>query len=491
MIVPMGRLIVISAAFAAALSSQWPQFRGPNGSGVSDSAKLPVEFGPNKNVTWRTELPPGHSSPVIFGDRIFITAADLSNRAPAASQGKVVDVGGSLYTICLDRKTGKVLWKREAPRPRSERYQPTNSPASPSPVTDGKMVYAFFGDFGIIAHGIDGQEKWKLPLGPFNNTNGHGSSPVLVDNLLVLLCDQDSNSYLLAVDKATGRVKWKADRPEVTRSYSTPSVLRPARGPAELIVPGAYQLTSYNAQTGEKLWWITGMSWQPKSTPLVDGDMIYAHWWENGGEAEQPSETPAFEVILAKFDSDKDGKITKEEFASDPRMQRGFGDNDLAGDGFVDERDWFYYRARRSSRNALLALKHGGRGDLTDSPNVVWRMQKYLPNVPSPLLYQGALYLIKDGGILTSVDPKTGKILKQGRLTGALDTYYASPVGGGGHVYLMSQTGKMSVLKAGPEWEIVALNDFEEECFATPAIVGDAMYVRTKTALYCFRPTGL
>ena len=325
-------------------------------------------------------LLPGHSSPVISGDRIFVTAAAPGKLTDAGRQ-KVTDPGGKLYTICLDRRTGKILWQREVPRPRLEQYQATNSPASPSPVTDGRSVYVFFGDFGLVSYQMDGKERWRLPLGPFNNMNGHGSSPILVDDLLVVLCDQDTDSYLLAVDKETGRVRWKTSRPESTRSYSTPAVLRPKDGPVELIVPGSYQLTSYDARTGEKLWWITGMSWQPKSTPIIDGEIIYAHWWESGGESEQPTQTPTFAETLARFDANGDKKLSEEEFASEPGLQKGFYSIDLGSDGIVDERDWNFYRARRASRNALLAVRHGGRGDLTGSSSVLWSVQKYLPNV--------------------------------------------------------------------------------------------------------------
>lgn len=482
----MLRLSILLIAAVALSPAQWPQFRGPNGLGVADSPRLPVDFGPKQGVVWKTELPMGHSSPVVHGDRIFLTAAEGGSRSDAGLQ-KVVDEGGKLYTIAIDRRSGRILWKAEVPRPRLERYQPTNSPASPSPVTDGKSVYVFFGDYGLIAYDLSGKERWRQPLGPFNNVNGHGSSPVLVDDMLVLLCDQDAGSYMIALDKASGKVRWKIERPEVTRSYSTPGVLRVAGKPTELIVPGSYRLDSYEAKTGKRLWWVTGLSWQPKSTPVIDGDIVYAHWWENGGEAEQPTETPSFAETLAKFDANKDRKITPEEFAPEPRLQKGFANNDLNADGFIDERDWNFYAARRASRNALLAVKTGARGDLTGTPSILWRMQKFLPNVPSPLLYQGVMYLIKDGGILTAVDPKSGAILKQGRLTGALDTYYASPVGGGGHVYLLSQTGRMTVVKAGPSWEIASSADFEEDCYATPAIVGDSMYLRTRGALYCFR----
>jgi outer membrane protein assembly factor BamB len=482
----MNRGIVTAIVCAGAALAQWPQFRGPNGSGVSESARLPVHFGRGENVLWRTELPAGHSSPIVMGDRIFLTAAESGKRVNAGSD-KVVDEGGRLFTICLDRGTGKILWKRQAPRPRVEAYQPTNSPASPTPVADSQRVYVFFGDYGLLAYTLDGKDQWQLPLGPFNNQNGHGSSPILAGGFLVLVCDQDTDSYLLAVDKESGRIKWKTPRPEVTRSYTTPAIFQPPTGPPELIVPGSYQLTSYNARTGAKLWWITGMSWQPKSTPVIDGEIIYAHWWENGGESEAPTETLTFAEILDKYDTNRDRKISREELASEPRMLRGFADNDLASDGFLDERDWEFYRARRSSRNALIAVKGGGRGDLTGSGHIVWRMQKFLPNVPSPLVYNGTLFLIKDGGILTSLDPKSGQILKQGRLPGALGTYYASPVGGAGHVYVISQSGKMTVLTAAGQWEIVATIDLDDEAYATPAIADDCMYVRTRSALYCFK----
>lgn len=468
----------------SAIAADWTQFRGPNGTGISESTQVPTRFGPNENVVWKAAIPAGHSSPVISGNHIFLTGAEGGKREDAGRE-KVVDSGGKLLTFALDRKTGKMLWKREVPRPRLERYQPTNSPASPSPVTDGENVYVFFGDFGLLAYSKDGVEKWRVPLGPFNNVNGHGSSPILYKDLVILVCDQDSNSYMLAVDKASGRTRWKVPRPEATRSYVTPAIYSPKDGPAELIVPGAYQVTSYYAETGEKAWYVHGFSWQPKSLPVIDGDMIYAHGWEGGGDAEDPTVTPTFEETLTKKDQNKDRKLQEVEFADEPRVQRGFYLIDLNGDGSVDAKEWEFYTARRAARNTLLAIRYGGKGDLTKS-NVVWSMQKFIPNCPSPLVYQGVLYLIKDGGILTALDPKSGKILKQGRLPGALDTYYASPVGAAGKVYLTSQQGKVTVLKAGAEWEVLASIDMEEDTFATPAIVDNKIYLRTRNTLYCF-----
>ena len=232
-------------------AADWSQFRGPNGSGVSLSKNVPERFDSQRNLVWNSPLPAGHSSPVFTNDRIFVTAFE----------------GQTLLTICLDRATGKILWRRPAPREREESYQPTNSPASPSPVTDGSNVYVFFGDFGLLSYGSDGNERWRLPLGPFNNANGHGSSPILADGKLVLICDQDTGSFLLAVDPSNGRVLWKTMRPEYTRGYATPAVYRPKTGPAELIVPGSFEVASYSLETGEKLWWVRGMAWQVKSVP--------------------------------------------------------------------------------------------------------------------------------------------------------------------------------------------------------------------------------
>jgi len=478
------RLWVLALGLYPLTAADWNQFRGPNGSGVGDARGLPAGFGPGKNVRWQADLPPGHSSPVFTSDRIFLTAAEGEDLVDAGRQ-KVADSGaGKLLTIALDRASGRILWRREAPRPRRERFQPTNSAASPSPVTDGRSVYVFFGDFGLLSYGPAGDERWRVELGPFNNVNGHGASPVLHGDLLFLICDQDTGSYLLALDKNTGRQRWRVERPEITRGYATPAVWRPKNGPAELIVPGACLLTSYAAATGERLWWVRGQSWQPKSLPILDDDRIYAHSWEGGGEAEEPTETPDWKQTLAAHDKDADARISPEELP-DPRQRNNFYLLDLNDDGKLDERDWDFYRARRAARNTLVAVRHGGRGDITNT-HVAWRMQKFLPNVPSPLLYQGVLYIVKDGGILTSLDPATGAIGKQGRLPEALGTYYSSPVGADGKVYLASQEGKVTVLKAGAAWEILATLDMQDEVYATPAPLGDSLYVRTRSRLYRF-----
>jgi outer membrane protein assembly factor BamB len=446
--------------------SDWPQFRGPNGAGVADDTLLPVEFSAQKNVAWKTAIPAGHSSPVLTETRIFLTAAENEK----------------LLTLCLDRASGKILWRREAPRPRKEESQPTNSPASPSPVTDGQNVYVFFGDFGLISYAPDGTERWQLPLGPFNNQNGHGSSPILAGKMVILICDQDTDSYLLAVDQVTGKIRWKTPRPDSTRGYATPALYQPKNGPAELIVPGAFQVVSYSLSTGERLWWIRGMAWQLKSVPVIDGDIIFVSGWETGGDNDPP-EVLTWPQALEKYDSNHDGRISR---AEGPFKNEGsFRDTDLDRDGSIDEREWNFYRARKTSQNNIVAIRAGGKGDVTDT-HILWRFRKSIPNIPSPLLYRGVLFLIKEGGIFTSLDPKTGALLKQARLAGALGQYWSSPVAGDGKIYVSNQDGKVTVLSATAQWQILAINDLDDEIFATPAIDRGRIYLRTRGTLYCF-----
>ncbi|MGH9657609.1 MAG: PQQ-binding-like beta-propeller repeat protein, partial [Bryobacteraceae bacterium] len=177
------------------LAADWSQFRGPNASGVATGAVV-TEFGPHKNVVWKTALPMGKSSPALAGDRIYVSGWDADR----------------LLTLALDRASGRVLWRREIRAPRSEVLHKLNEPSSASPVSDGSNVYVFFGNFGLVSYGPDGNERWRIPLGPFTNLHGMAASPVLAGGKVLLVCDQDSGSFLLAVDRDTGRVAWKVER---------------------------------------------------------------------------------------------------------------------------------------------------------------------------------------------------------------------------------------------------------------------------------------
>jgi outer membrane protein assembly factor BamB len=458
--------LLLSAALAAA--SDWPQFRGANASGVSDTTGLPVEFGPTKNVVWKTPLPPGHSSPVLTAGRIMLTAFQ----------------GDKLLVYTLDRATGKILWHREVPRNRTQELHKSNSPASPSIATDGKNAYAFFTDFGLISYGPDGEERWRVPLGPFNNPFGLGASPVLANGKVIQICDSESGSFLIAVDQKSGRVAWRVERPEMTRGFSTPVLFQPKTGPLQAIIAGTNRLIAYDVDTGRELWYVRGLTWQMKPTPVVHDSIAYVLGWAGGSDQGSQENVPSFAEMLKTADANNDGKLSKDELALD-RYKQDFAEGDFDKSGALDAREWQKYREKRLSVNSVMAVRLGGSGDMTDT-NVLWRYYKSLPNVPSPLLYRNVLYLMKEGGILTALDPATGELAKQGRLQGAMDFYYSSPVGADGKLYTASQGGHVTVLRAGRDWEILATNDLDDEVYATPAPVDGRLYIRTRGALYCF-----
>jgi len=466
-------LAFVLATFVS--GEEWSQFRGPNGTGVSATTNLPETFGPAKNMIWKTVLPAGHSSPVLTKDRVFVTAHDKEK----------------LYVICLDRNSGKILWQKEVPRSREGRLQNVNGPASPSPVTDGSNVYVFFQDFGMLSFDANGKERWKLPLGPFNMFYGFGASPILVDDKVILPIDQDSpSSYLIAVDKNTGKLRWKVERPVVISGYSTPTVYQPKQGPKQIVIPESFQLSAYSVVDGKRVWWVRGLACEMKSIASQDGEYLYINGW--GFPQNQPGRqipTIPFEDALKRYDKNNDKQITKAEATGDEPMDKilnaAFEAFDMNRDEKLDAKDWEVFRAMMSAENGLLAIKMGGEGDQTANA-IRWRYQKPVPQVPSTLLYKGVLYMINDSGILISFDPATGNVIKQGRLHGAIDKYFSSPVAADDKVFLIGQGGQVSVVKAGGEWDVLAVNELDDECYATPAISDGRIYIRTRSALYAF-----
>lgn len=501
---------LLSASFTAAFAlpgvnakpapkdkTDWSQFRGPNGSGVAETTGLPVEFGPKTSVVWKTELPPGHSSPVLTRDRIFVTAyskipADsVKQNAHAVQDSPITKENYKLLVIALDRATGKILWQREVPRAIRGRLQNVNNPASPSPVTDGTNVYVFFQEFGLISYDAAGKERWKLPLGPFNMFYGFGASPILVDDKVVLPIDQDNPaSYLIAVDKNNGKMRWKIERPGVISGYSTPIVYQPKQGPKQIIVPESFQLSAYSAADGKRVWWVRGLACEMKSIASHDSEYLYINGWgfpQNQQGQQLP--TISFADALPKYDKDGDRQIAKTEISGTEKMDRmlknAFEAFDMNRDEKLNDRDWEVFRAMMAAENGLLSIKMGGNGDQTANA-IRWHYYKPVPQVPSTLLYKGVLYMINDSGILISFDPVTGNVLKQARLHGAIDKYFSSPVAADDKVFLIGQGGQVSVLKAAGEWEVLKVNELDDEVYATPAIADGRIYIRTRSALYAF-----
>lgn len=450
------------AAWLMGGEADWPRFRGPNGSGVSETRGVPVEFGPRKNVVWKAETPPGHSSPILVKDRIFLTGYGPS----------------ALYTICLDRHTGREMWRRELARPKPAAYHRNNNPASPTPASDGTSVFVFFQEAGLLAYDLTGGLVWHLDLALPRIAHGMGTSPIVAGDSVILNCDSSNgNSFLIAVDKNTGRVRWRTRRDEMglIPGYATPVLDGDA-----VVVPGSLQWAAYEIRTGKKTWQVEGLPSQPKGSAIVVGDVVIggAPAFADGAA----DETFSFARMLM-LDSNHDGAVSRVE-ATTPLARKWLDLTDENGDGQITESEWNSRVALLRGRNTLFAVRPGRNAGDRD---LLWKREIAVPYVTTPICYRGILYLIKEGGVLISVDPKTGAMLERTRLTGgAVDQYFASPVAADGRLYLVSQAGHLAVMDAGPKLVVLGVNDLEEECYATPAIGHGRLYLRTSSALYCF-----
>lgn len=465
-VTPMSRLFscILAAACCASAAPDWSRFRGPNGTGIDDSHPLPATLSPTQNVVWKVALPNGYSSPVLDKTRIFLTGFE----------------GDKLYTICLDRATGRINWRREAPRPRLEKFDKRNSPASPTPVVDGDSVYVFFGDYGLLAYGLDGNERWRTPVGPFNNVYGIGVSPVVAGNTVVLVIDQNRDSFAAGFDKKTGRQKWRKARPEALSGSSTPAV----HGKL-VIAPASFRVDAYDADSGEIVWFARGLASEMKSVPVIVGDMVLISGYNTPeNEPGKQVKLPDFADVLATNDKDKDGMISKDE-APDARTKRYFEFEDLDENGKLDEKEWKLFQAVLGAENGLLAFKLGGKGDITGS-GLLWKYGRAVPQLPTLVAYKGIVYMVNDSGVLNTIDLATGKAFKTARVRGAADSYYASIIAGDNKIFFFSRSGKITVLEAGPDQKELSTSELDAEIFATPAIADGKLYVRTTNALYCF-----
>jgi len=461
---PLALATLVASGLGAA---DWPRFRGPNGAGVADGPALPASLDPG-GAAWKVAVPRGYSSPILLGERLYLTAFEETE----------------LLVLCLSRADGRELWRRKAPRPRVEKVDKRNGPASPSAAVDGDRVVVFFADFGLVAYDHAGQELWRTPLGPFDNVYGMGASPILADGLVLLSCDQSRGSFVAAFDAKTGRERWRTPRPEALSGHATPVVLSRPGAPDQLIVPGSFRLDAYDIRTGAVVWYANGLPSEMKSGAVLGDGAVYVVGYSSPlNEPGQHPKLPSYADWRAAQDQDKDGRVTKAE--ADPTSKDYFDFIDLDRDGSVSESEWRMNEAMMAAENGLLAFKSDGKGDVTRS-GLLWSYRRSIPQLPTPLLYRGVLYMINDGGILTTLDPATGKALKQGRLREAVDQYFASPVAGDGKVYFVSKSGIASVLKAGSEQEPLSVADLAEEVAATPALGDGRLYLRTRSSLYCF-----
>jgi outer membrane protein assembly factor BamB len=407
--------LVWTAVVAAAASAEnWPGWRGPGRNGVSHEVGLPTTWSDTQNVAWKVRLPGlGVGGPIVWDDRIFVTDSD----GPRLS---------NLHVICLSRDSGKELWHDQfwgtAP---TLHHETKSSMATPVPVTDGKFVFAFFGTGDVFCTTQEGELVWHRSLaseyGPFENRFAASSSPLVVDNLVIVQCDHYGASYVLAIDKETGANAWKVDRPEYWHSWASPQLVpvdsssgTPPR--QELILCGSEKLDAFDPATGHKLWTVRGMLRECIPTPVFGNGLIYA--------------------------------------VSGPK-------------------------------GPTLAVRPGGRGDVTES-RIAWSAVRGAPFVPSAIVVGKSYELVDDGGILTCLDALSGSRRWQKRLPGR---YTASPIAGDGKIYFFNEDGTATVISATENgYRQLAQNSIGEPIFATPALSGGRLLIRTPEHLWCIRP---
>ena len=449
--------ILLSSSLAH--SQEWPRFRGANGSGVLEAKNLPVSFGPEENLRWRADVPYGASSPILTESAVIVTGSDED----------------ALLVMAIARDSGEELWARAIEKPiRLETYE-SNDSASPSPVTDGQNIYVFFPELGLISFDEQGEERWRHPLGPFVSFYGMSSSPVLAGDVVVLLCDQQADSFIVGVDAATGKQRWRTERPGIIECWTTP-VVHPAESPEQVIVFGSYFVTSHSVQTGEELWRMKGFGYTPVCSPILSGDMLFVSVPDHSEAG-----VPDWAAASASSDSNKDALISKDETSGE--MRNHFGWMDANKDDLINEEEWNAAHEGMNSKDFGLAAI-----DLsTDGvPTEVWRYKKSLPSISSPLLYEGVLYLARDGGLVTKIDAANGEVLARERLPDSNSQCWPSPVAAGGKIYVANNAGQVAVVEAGAEWKVLKTNDLGEDCMATPALGKDGIFVRTRSAMWAF-----
>lgn len=411
-------------------TSNWPQWRGPDGLGVSTETGLPTEWSPTRNIVWKTEIPGrGHSSPIVWGDRLFLTTSFKGQPVPGGRKAPVhldfsykpgyvhpdavdIEYFHTVKVLALDANTGRIVWEKTAYEGLMfDDHHRKNTYASPTMVTDGRMAFAFFESLGVYAYDFAGTLQWKTDLGGIIKAGlGPGTSPVIYENLLILQCDQEmgQGSYIIALERSTGREVWRAAR-TTRRSWATPLLVK-VGDHVELVASGAEKVMAYNPATGKELWRANGTQSHPIPSPV-------------------------------------------------------------AGHGLV-------IMSAGSQAKRALAIRLGGAGDLTDSPSVVWRYNKGTAYVPSPILYGKYLYLMTDTGILTCLDAMNGAVVYEGGRVPVPATFTASPVAFDDRILLTSEDGDTFVIKAGPTHEVLRTNSVGEPVYASPAIANGRIFIR-------------
>ena len=423
-------------AFAAALgltvslqaAENWPQWRGPGGQGISDEKQLPTEWSPTKNIAWKTPLPTGHSSPIVWGDRIFVTAAIEGEVIPGQKaavhmmEGKefvhpdsvAADKKHTMKVLALDAQSGKILWEQTAYEgPVYDARHRRSGFSGPTATTDGQMVYAYFGPEGLYAYDFSGKLAWKAGEKVKTLGLGTGTSPIVFENLVIVQRDENEGeqSMIVGYDKKSGKEVWKTKR-AVQISWSTP-VLVPVGGRTELVTNGTELIIAYDPATGKELWKTKGVESNAIHTPLLG---------------------KGFVVVTAGYPAKK-----------------------------------------------VIAIRPGA---VADDKRVAWEYSKGTGYVLSNILYGDYIYLLTDNGIVTCLDAATGAVKYEGGRPPVPSHFMGSPVAYGGHIAMTSEDGETFMIKAGPSHEVVRTNSVDEPVYTSPAIANGRIYIRGQKHLF-------
>lgn len=410
--------------------ADWLTWRGPSETGMAPG-DAPLTWSVTENIAWKTDIPGrGHSSPVIAGDRLFLTTAvpaspeGVSREGRGASGGTggaAAGVSHRFIVLCLDRNSGKVLWEKTAltATPHEGYHYRYGSFASNSPVTDGKIIYAFFGSRGLYAYTVDGKSLWQKSFPPMRMRLGfgEGTAPVLHGNTLLLSFDQEDGSYLVALDKNNGKELWRVDRDEPS-AWSPPLVVS-YEGQKQVITAATKRVRAYELETGKLIWECGGLGTNVIPAPVVAKNVLY--------------------------------------------VMSGHRDPNL------------------------MAIQLGRKGDLTGTDAVLWENKRANSYTPSPVLHENRLYFVSDNGLLSCLNASTGAVLYQERLPNPYN-FKASPVGVNGKLYLSTEEGDVLVMKMGDKFEVLAINKMPDEIFiASPAVVDNSLYLRSQRSVFCVR----
>ncbi len=388
----------------AARAENWPTWRGPRLDGTSLDMKAPVRWSGTSNVVWKTEMPGiGHASPIVWGDRVFTVA--------------MLPAENARVLLCLDRGSGRVLWQKTVLVSPLERKHPLNSHASSTPATDGERVYVAFLDrqeMVVAAYDFSGEQKWLVRPGGFSSMHGFCSSPILYDDLAIVNGDHDGDSYLVALDRRSGKTRWKIPRENKTRSYCVP-LIRELSGRTQMVLSGDKCVASYNPRDGQRHW-------------IIDG----------------PTDQFVASVVY----------------------------NDRAGLLFI---------TGGYPEHHILAVKPDGQGNITRTDKIVWRTNRGVSYVPSPISEGDYFLVVSDSGVAHCFEAKSGKIAWQERM----GEHHASLTSANGLVYFLNDDGVTHVVKPGPAYELIARNELGERTFASPAISDGRIFIRGDRHMFC------